>query len=104
MPAPIVLPTLAYASALALYGLCQAGLVIYSAHRWPMLLGGGVEPDASGPWWTNGEEPRVLVQLPVYEEPAVVERLVAAAAALDWPRERLQVQLLDDSGDAVAAI
>jgi cellulose synthase/poly-beta-1,6-N-acetylglucosamine synthase-like glycosyltransferase len=43
--------------------------------------------------------PRVTVQLPVYNEEAVVERLLAAVGALDWPRELLQIQLLDDSTD-----
>ena len=45
------------------------------------------------------ELPRVLVQIPVYNEPLVVERALVAAAALDWPRDRLTIQLLDDSTD-----
>ena len=43
--------------------------------------------------------PRVLVQIPVFNEPLVVERSLLAAAALDWPRDRLKIQLLDDSTD-----
>ena len=43
--------------------------------------------------------PRVLVQVPVYNEPLVVERSMAAMGALDWPRDRLTIQLLDDSND-----
>ena len=45
------------------------------------------------------ELPRVLVQVPVYNEPLVVERSMAAMGALDWPRDRLTIQLLDDSND-----
>jgi cellulose synthase/poly-beta-1,6-N-acetylglucosamine synthase-like glycosyltransferase len=48
--------------------------------------------------------PHVLVQIPVYNEPLVVDRVLAAAAALDWPRERLTVQLLDDSTDITSDI
>lgn len=48
--------------------------------------------------------PRVLVQIPVYNEPSVVERAVAAAGALDWPRDRLKIQLLDDSTDLTTDI
>lgn len=48
--------------------------------------------------------PRVLVQIPVYNEPLVVERAVAAAAALDWPSDRLTIQLLDDSTDITSDI
>jgi cellulose synthase/poly-beta-1,6-N-acetylglucosamine synthase-like glycosyltransferase len=48
--------------------------------------------------------PRVLIQLPVYNEPTVVERALAAAGALDWPRDRLKIQLLDDSTDLTSDI
>ncbi len=46
-----------------------------------------------------GELPRVLVQLPLYNERAVAVRVIRAAAALDWPPERLEIQVLDDSED-----
>ena len=48
--------------------------------------------------------PRVLVQLPVFNEPTVVERALLAAGALDWPRDRLKIQLLDDSTDLTSDI
>jgi cellulose synthase/poly-beta-1,6-N-acetylglucosamine synthase-like glycosyltransferase len=50
------------------------------------------------------ELPHVLVQIPVYNEPLVVERAVTAAALLDWPRDRLTIQLLDDSTDITSDI
>src|SRR5258708_6408508 len=40
--------------------------------------------------------PRVLVQLPVRDEGALALRVAAAAARLDWPKDRLEIQLLDD--------
>lgn len=43
--------------------------------------------------------PRVTVQLPLYNEKYVIERLLSAACALDYPRDRLEVQVLDDSAD-----
>jgi cellulose synthase/poly-beta-1,6-N-acetylglucosamine synthase-like glycosyltransferase len=43
--------------------------------------------------------PFVTVQLPVFNERYVLERLVRAAARLDWPRDRLEIQVLDDSDD-----
>jgi cellulose synthase/poly-beta-1,6-N-acetylglucosamine synthase-like glycosyltransferase len=48
--------------------------------------------------------PHVLVQIPVYNEPLVVERALIAAGALDWPRDRLTIQLLDDSTDITTDI
>src|SRR5437667_5614305 len=50
------------------------------------------------------ELPRVLVQIPVYNEPMVVERAVLSAGRLDWPREKLKIQLLDDSTDLTSDI
>jgi cellulose synthase/poly-beta-1,6-N-acetylglucosamine synthase-like glycosyltransferase len=50
------------------------------------------------------ELPRVLVQLPVYNEATVVERALLMAGRLDWPRDRLKIQLLDDSTDLTSDI
>jgi len=43
--------------------------------------------------------PKVTVQLPIYNEQYVVERLIDAAAQLNYPRELLEIQILDDSTD-----
>ncbi|HEY0281149.1 MAG TPA: glycosyltransferase family 2 protein [Rhizomicrobium sp.] len=45
--------------------------------------------------------PAVLVQLPVRDEGALALRVAAAAARLDWPRDKLEVQLLDDGSAEV---
>lgn len=52
----------------------------------------------------NGTLPGVTVQLPVYNEQYVIERLLLTVAKLDYPREKLQVQLLDDSTDETTFI
>jgi cellulose synthase/poly-beta-1,6-N-acetylglucosamine synthase-like glycosyltransferase len=44
----------------------------------------------------DAELPHVLVQLPVCNEGHLAVRVAAAAAAMDWPRDRLTIQLLDD--------
>jgi len=43
--------------------------------------------------------PRVTIQLPLYNERFVVERLLEEASRIDYPRELLQIQVLDDSTD-----
>jgi cellulose synthase/poly-beta-1,6-N-acetylglucosamine synthase-like glycosyltransferase len=48
--------------------------------------------------------PRVTVQLPIYNEMYVVERLIDAAAQLNYPADRLQIQVLDDSTDETTAL
>lgn len=48
--------------------------------------------------------PTLLVQLPLYNEKHVVERLLAAVNRLDYPRDRLTVQVLDDSTDDTSVL
>lgn len=43
--------------------------------------------------------PHVTVQLPVYNELYVIDRLIDAVAALNYPKEKLEIQVLDDSTD-----
>ncbi|MBL7855501.1 MAG: glycosyltransferase [Cyclobacteriaceae bacterium] len=52
----------------------------------------------------TGFEPVVTIQLPVYNERYVVARLLNAVCALDYPREKLEIQILDDSTDDTTAI
>ncbi len=48
--------------------------------------------------------PYVTVQLPIFNEVHVVERLIEAVVSLDYPRDRLQIQVLDDSTDETTAL
>jgi cellulose synthase/poly-beta-1,6-N-acetylglucosamine synthase-like glycosyltransferase len=48
--------------------------------------------------------PRITVQLPIFNEALVVERLIDSIVRLDWPRDRLQIQVLDDSTDETIAM
>ncbi len=48
--------------------------------------------------------PRVTVQLPIFNEMYVVNRLIGAVCALDYPRDRFEVQVLDDSTDETCEI
>jgi len=43
--------------------------------------------------------PRLTVQLPMYNEPSVARRIITKACQLDYPRDKLQIQVLDDSTD-----
>lgn len=49
-------------------------------------------------------EPVVTIQLPLYNERFVVERLLETVCAMDWPRDKLEVQVLDDSTDDTVEI
>ncbi len=50
------------------------------------------------------ELPRVTVQLPIFNEQFVVERLVEAICRMEYPRDRLDIQVLDDSTDETVAV
>lgn len=88
----VLLLCLAVQFALAAYFIC---LLVWMADQ------PATEPPAPS---SDAGLPRVLVQLPVYNEPMVVERAVLMAGALDWPRDRLKIQLLDDSTDLTSDI
>src|SRR6184192_3436493 len=48
--------------------------------------------------------PKVTVQLPIFNEVYVAERLLRSVSELDYPRELLQIQVLDDSTDETREI
>ena len=50
------------------------------------------------------EFPHVTVQLPIYNEKYVIERLIDAVAAFDYPKDKLEIQVLDDSNDETIEI
>src|SRR5215510_4981523 len=85
---------------LGVYYAVLAVLAVYGFHRALMIhlfyrhRTSPPRPAGPLPSW-----PRVTVQLPIYNEVYVVERLIEAAAALDYPKDRLEIQILDDSTD-----
>jgi cellulose synthase/poly-beta-1,6-N-acetylglucosamine synthase-like glycosyltransferase len=87
---------IAWGLAAAAYALAQGLLLVYAAHRWVVLLR---HRPAARDVPAGGGTPVVTVQLPLYNERLVAERLIDAAAALDWPADRLEIQVLDDSTD-----
>ena len=48
--------------------------------------------------------PRVTVQLPIYNEKYVIHRLLKSVVELDYPKRRLEIQVLDDSNDETSEI
>ncbi len=50
------------------------------------------------------EEPLVTIQLPLYNEMYVVDRLINAVCEIDYPKDKMEIQVLDDSTDETTAI
>ncbi len=74
-------------------------LLPFAAHRTRLLLAAIRRQRPSGPEAWAGELPGVTVQIPLFNEMHVVERVVDAACRLRYPREKLEIQILDDSTD-----
>jgi len=85
------------------YGLCLVFMLGFSLTQWRLTrLARRALPPPAPP--TPAAWPLVTVQLPVYNELNVVARIIAAAAALDYPADRLHIQVLDDSTDESVAV
>jgi cellulose synthase/poly-beta-1,6-N-acetylglucosamine synthase-like glycosyltransferase len=52
----------------------------------------------------NDSLPHVVVQIPVFNEGAIVERGIASASRLDWPSDKLHIQICDDSTDGTTEL
>jgi cellulose synthase/poly-beta-1,6-N-acetylglucosamine synthase-like glycosyltransferase len=92
---------------LAAYYAVLAVLALYGLHRLVLVAGWWrhrQHPLPTPPAPAESDWPLVTVQLPLYNERFVVERLLRAVAALDYPRGRLELQVLDDSTDDTSAI
>ena len=82
---------------LSIYGVHRCYLLyLYTRYRPKVSVRGARVRDQNLPF--------VTVQLPVYNEMYVVERLIDAAARLDHPHDRLEIQVLDDSTDETQEI
>ncbi len=82
-------------SILAVYGWHRYYLVyLYMKHKGREV----VKPAVPAEW------PDVTIQLPLYNEMYVVDRLLQAICRMDYPRERLEIQVLDDSTDETQEI
>ena len=82
-------------SILAVYGWHRYALVyLYMKYKGRKVA----EPQVPEEW------PVVTVQLPLYNEMYVVDRLVQAVCKLDYPKDKLEIQVLDDSTDETQEI
>ena len=82
------------------YATVLVGLSLYGLHRYAIVyLYLKNKANVPKPLGEFAQLPRVTVQLPIFNELYVVERLLEAVSKLDYPRELLDVQLLDDSTD-----
>lgn len=83
-----------------LYALTNIGLAVISFNIcFLLILSFRKQPVTPAVSYVDDELPTVLVQLPVYNERYVIERLIDATACMDYPCDKLTIQVLDDSTD-----
>jgi cellulose synthase/poly-beta-1,6-N-acetylglucosamine synthase-like glycosyltransferase len=82
------------------YFIVVLGLSAYGIHRYSIIYlyfkNRHCKPAAPSQF---AELPVVTVQLPIYNEIHVVERLLKAISEIDYPKDKLEIQVLDDSTD-----
>jgi cellulose synthase/poly-beta-1,6-N-acetylglucosamine synthase-like glycosyltransferase len=87
---------------LILYFSILTVLAIYGGYRVKQVIDfwryRKLVPQPAG-HFSEEELPRITVQLPLFNEMYVVERLLKAVTEIDYPRDRLEIQVLDDSTD-----
>lgn len=92
---------------IVLYLVALTILGIYGAHRSHLLMlylkhrKNTPEPLRK---FDEGELPTVTIQLPMFNEMYVVDRLLDGITAIDYPKEKVQIQVLDDSTDETVQI
>jgi cellulose synthase/poly-beta-1,6-N-acetylglucosamine synthase-like glycosyltransferase len=92
----ILIPYFSVLVVLSFYGLHRYEMIRgYWKHRKSLTEAAEPQPFA--------ELPRVTIQLPLYNERYVVERLIEETSKMDYPRHLLEIQVLDDSTDETHA-
>jgi cellulose synthase/poly-beta-1,6-N-acetylglucosamine synthase-like glycosyltransferase len=93
---------------LVLYFFVLSILAIYGWHRYYVVYlymkNRDKVPNPALPPPTYAEMPRVTIQLPIYNEMYVADRLIDAVCEMDYPPELLEIQVLDDSTDETTEI
>src|SRR6187401_2777513 len=97
--------TFAETLTLAAYFFVLIILAVYGWHRYYLVylyMRNRDKEPRPGP--ALSPTPIVTIQLPLYNEMYVADRLIEAVCHIDYPRERLEIQVLDDSTDETRAI
>jgi cellulose synthase/poly-beta-1,6-N-acetylglucosamine synthase-like glycosyltransferase len=92
------------------YFIVMVILAFYGIHRYQLVWLYFKNKKNAAKWdepparYGEGELPFVTVQLPIFNEQFVIERLIEAVCRLDYPRDRFEIQVLDDSTDETVTV
>ena len=92
------------------YFIVMVILAFYGIHRYQLVWLYFKNKKNAAKWdepparYAEGELPFVTVQLPIFNEQFVIDRLIDACCRLDYPRDRFEIQVLDDSTDETVMV
>ena len=90
------------------YFIVMIILAFYGLHRYQLVWLYFKNKKNAAKWNEPGgqfsELPFVTIQLPIYNEQFVIGRLIDACCKLDYPRDRFEIQVLDDSTDETTEV
>ncbi len=87
-----------------LYTISLALITLFSLGQLNLAIHYVRNKNKKSAYGTLREFPFVTIQLPIYNEKYVVQRLLKTVAALDYPKSRFEIQVLDDSNDETVEI
>jgi cellulose synthase/poly-beta-1,6-N-acetylglucosamine synthase-like glycosyltransferase len=97
-------------SMLVPYFIVMLILAFYGVHRYQLVWLYYKNRKNAAKWdepparWPEGELPFVTIQLPIFNEQFVIDRLIDACCRLNYPRDRFEIQVLDDSTDETTEV
>src|SRR5260221_4937113 len=92
------------------YFIVLVWLASYGIHRYVLVYlyyknrRNAAHSDHPPARFAEAELPSVTVQLPIFNEQYVIDRLVDAVCKLDYPKDKLDIQVLDDSTDETVEV
>jgi cellulose synthase/poly-beta-1,6-N-acetylglucosamine synthase-like glycosyltransferase len=92
------------------YFIVMIILAFYGIHRYQLVWLYFRNKKKAARWdlpvarFADGELPFVTIQLPIFNEQYVIQRLIDACCRLDYPRDRFEIQVLDDSTDETTEV
>ncbi len=88
---------------LAIYGICLLMIFLYSILQLSLSISYAKNKKkkalAKTPDFDLSKAPKVTIQLPMFNEMYVAERIIEVVSEIEYPREKFQIQVLDDSTD-----
>src|SRR5229473_651313 len=85
-------------------------LAFYGIHRYQLVWLYFKNKKNAAKWneppmrFAEGQLPLVTIQLPIFNEQFVIDRLIDAVCKLEYPRDRFEIQVLDDSNDETTGV